>query len=303
MNETFVFQPPRQRGLILLGSIALFLAAASAACFIIGISQSESGMFLSLLLLSLLLFAPLPLLLYRVYSLMRASYRIERDGLRLRWGLRAEDIPLPEIEWVRMAADLAISLPPPRLVWPGILRGTVTVNDLGPVEYMASTRAGLILVAGPHKIYAISPQDPEEFLRAFQRSLEMGSLSPFSSVSVLPAAYLSQIWSSAAARWVLASGFVLSLLLFMLTALVIPSKSSVSLGFYLDGRPLSPVPAEQILLLPILGSFVFLTDTAAGLFLYRREATRIIAYLVWSAAVLTQALFIGAIFLLWQASP
>lgn len=296
MSESLVFRPPRRRGLIILIGAALLLAAGSAGSFLVGLEQTASGYFVALLLVSLLLFAPLPLIVYRAYSLLRAGYRLERDGLRLRWGLRAEDIPLPQIEWARRAADLAFEIPRPRIVLPGTLRGTVQVRDFGPVEYMASTRETLVLVATHGKAYAISPENPEQFLRAFQRTLEMGSLTPLASVSVLPVAYLAQVWMDRLARWVLAGGLLLALLVFAGTALVIPARQTVSLGFYPNGLPLPPVPSEQLVLLPILGSFVYLADLAIGLFFYRRENSRLVAYLMWGAALFTEALFLVGLF-------
>lgn len=303
MTEAFAFQPPRRQGLLFLGGSILFLASSSAAAFLIGLNQKAGVFFVGLLLLSLVFFAPLPMFLYRAYALLRASYRLERDGLRLRWGLRAEDIPLPEIEWVRKASDLASELPLPGLAWPGALRGTIKVRDLGAVEYMASTRKTLVLVATPQKVYALSPEDPDLFLRSFHRSLEMGSLTPISSVSVLPVAYLTQIWRDRLARWILLGGFLFSVLLFAGVGLVIPGRGAISLGFYPNGQPLPPGPAEQLLLLPILGAFVFLTDLAAGLFFYRREYSRLIAYLVWGSGLVTQSLFLIAVFQLAQVSP
>lgn len=295
MNEPLSFNPPRQRGLLFHGLIILALGAASALAFMFGLNQKVGGYFVLLLLISLLLFAPLPLIIYRVYALSRAAYRLERDGLRLRWGLRAEDIPLPEVEWVRRAADLASDLPLPPLSWPGAILGTVKVQDLGPVEYLASTTQSLVLIATTQKVYAISPEDHAAFLRSFQRSLEMGSLSPLSSVSVLPAAYLSTIWSNVVARLLLLLGLALNLLLFIGVSLLIPSLSMVSLGFYPTGAPLPPVPAAQMLLLPILGVFIYLINLTTGLFFYRRSDFHLIAFLSWGGSVITTLLLILAV--------
>jgi hypothetical protein len=282
------------------GGATLALAATSALAFLLGLEQKEGASIVMLLLLSLLLFAPLPLILYRGYALIRASYRLERDGLRLYWGLRAEDIPLPDIEWVRLATDLAADLPQPRLSWPGALLGIVHVHDLGAVEYLASTNKTLLLVATSQRIFAISPEDPDEFMQAFQHAFEMGSLAPLSSVSVLPAAYLSKIWSDRPARYILIAALGLTLFLFASAGLIIPGRTLISLGFYPNGQALPPVPAEQLMLLPILGTFIFMVDLVSGLFLYRLENKRRMAFLIWGCAVLTEGLFLTAIIQLAQ---
>lgn len=301
MTEAAVFRPPRRQGLLLHIGAALALAAASGLLFVFGLDQQAGAYFVLPLMLSLALFAALLLVIYRAYALARASYRLERDGLRLSWGLRAEDIPLPEIEWVRRGSDLAARLPHPRLYWPGALLGTVQTADLGPVEYLASSQETLVLIATARRVYVISPENPAAFIHAFQRTMEMGSLTPISPVSVLPAAYLSRIWGDRLARGVLVAGLALTLLLFAGTSLLIPTRSTISLGFYPDGRPLPGGPAEQLFLLPILGAFIYLIDLAAGLFLYRRDTSRAAAYLLWASQILTAVLFLAAVVLIIRA--
>jgi hypothetical protein len=294
MDDVVYFRPARRRGLLFHGAAVAFLATCSMLSFQAGINQQMGTNFVLLLILSLLLVILLLLVLYRGYALMRANYRLERDGVRLRWGLRAEDIPLPEVEWVRKATDLASDLPKPKLHWPGALLGTTHTPDLGLIEYMASTTDTMLLIATPQRIYAISPEDPDAFLKAFQRTFEMGSLSPISSISVLPAAYLTRIWSDPAARLMLAAGFGLALLLFIIVTTAIPGIEFVSLGFLADGRPLPGVPSEQLILLPMLAALIFFSDLFAGLYFYRNAAHRPVAYLIWGSGMVTMLLFLFA---------
>lgn len=296
MNTPASFRPPRQRGMLFHGLLIVGLGAASGLAFFFGLNQKIGAYFVLLLVTSLLLFAPLPFIIYRLYALLRANYRLERDGLRLRWGMRAEDIPLTEIEWVRRPADLAAGVTLPRVRWPGAILGTVTTNDLGQIEYLASTEETLVLIATNRRVYAVSPEDPEAFIRAFQHTFEMGSLMPLSSVSVLPAAYLTRVLADVLARTLLLSGFVLNLLLFVGVSLAIPRRLMVSLGFQPSGVPMPPVSAEQMLLLPILAAFLYLIDLTTGLFFYHRDETRFLAYLVWASGVLTTLLFLLASF-------
>ncbi len=169
-------------------------------------------------------------------------------------------------------------------------------HNLGTVEYLASSRDTLLLIAARQQVYAISPEDPDKFLRAFQHAFEMGSLQPISSTSVLPAAYVSQIWGDRIARYIVLGSFLLTLLLFAGAGLIIPGRESISLGFYPNGQPLPTVSSEQIILLPILGAFIFVIDLATGLYFYRHEETRLIAFLIWGFSVVTEGLFLAAIF-------
>ncbi len=299
MSQLGSFFPSRKKGLLLNGAAIVFLLALSAATFFFGLQQQAGTYFVLLLLLALLSFAPLPLLVYQIYALLRARYTLERDGLHLRWGLRAEDIPLVDVEWVRPASELPYDLPRPRPNWPGMLLGTVQVEGLGPVEYLASATEDLLLVATPNRIYAISPEDQEGFFGAVQEAFEMGSLDPIPAHSVLPAAYLARIWNDRFARWMVSLGLALALVFFIWVSLAIPGRETASLGFYPEGAPLPPSPATQLLLVPFLGLAFYALDLAVGLILYRQTSNRPLAYLLWGSSIFTTLLLVGAsVFLL-----
>ncbi|TLM81522.1 MAG: hypothetical protein FDZ75_07860, partial [Actinobacteria bacterium] len=194
VSTASVFPPPRRRGMILFSAAVAVLGLAGTACLVFALQQQVGAMFVVLLLLAILCYVPIPLAVYRAYALLNASYTLERDGLRLRWGLRAEDIPLPEIEWVRPAAELGFHLPLPVLAFPGGLLGARGLPELGTVEFVASEEKNLLLVATRHKIYAISPADPGAFVQSFQRAIELGSLAPLPSYSSQPVAFVARVW-------------------------------------------------------------------------------------------------------------
>jgi hypothetical protein len=272
----------------------LLLGGGSGFCFWLAIEQQVGSYFILLLLFGLALAAALPWLAYRAYALLQARCTLERNGLRLRWGLRAEDIPLPQIEWVRPAGELGLPLRLPSLRWPGAILGTRHIDGLGDVEFMAAEEETLLLVATPHKIYAISPADPRRFQSAFQRAIEMGSPTPLSSFSALPAAFLQRVWADRAARILVLSGLGLTILLFLIVGLLIPGRSFVSLGFDSAGEPLPPAPPERLLLLPVLAALMMTVNLLGGLFLYRRNDWRTIAYLLWGSGALAPTLLIIA---------
>jgi hypothetical protein len=292
------FTPALRPGLIIHIAAGAFLSAGSAFCFWAASRQAVGLNFLVLLLLALLFLVPLPLVLYRGYALVRARYIISRDMLNLSWGLRVEEIPLTEIEWIRAAVDTAYNLPLPRLSWPGALLGERHVDGLGPIEYLAASTDNLLLIATPQKIYAISPSDPAGFVRAFQTSMEMGSLTRVKSYSARPAAYLRNVWDSRAARVLILAGLASTLVLFILVSLIIPTRATVSLGYNASGQPLPPVPRELLLLWPVLGSISFGINLLAGLFLFRISEQQVLAYLLWTSSGLTSFLLILAVFFL-----
>ncbi len=289
------FLPPRRRGIFLHFLGGAFFLAGSSVCLVLALQQQVGGVFVLLLLLSLLLFAPLPLIFYRAYALMNAGYTLERDGLRIRWGLRAEDIPLPAIEWVRPAAELGFRLPLPALSAPGAILGSRFVTELGVVEFLGSETSSLLVIATPDKVYAISPQDTRAFVRAFQYATELGSLTPLAPYSAQPAAFARRVWDLRPARISLIAGLVLTTALLVLVALQIPAQGTISLGFDAQGQPLPPVPAEQLLLLPVLAIFAFVANLGVGMYFFRRDSDRPVAFLLWIISAFTPLLFILAV--------
>jgi len=296
MDAPTIFYPERQKGFLLHLLVTLALLGGGGGCIFLSVRVTVGSWFVLLLLLGLAFLAPVPFLGYRGYALLQASYILERDGMRLRWGLRGEDIPLPEIEWIRPASDLAFDLPLPPLAWPGAILGIRNVEGLGPVEFLASSRQKLLLVATPQRVFAISPADTHGFLRSFQYASEMGSLSPMTSFSARPAVFIQQVWDDRLARWLGVAGLVSEVALFTLVGLYIPLHSSVSLGFDGRGRPLPPGPAEHLLLLPVLGAMVFVVDLLAGLFFYRHSDERLVSYSLWVTSVITSLLLIAVTF-------
>jgi hypothetical protein len=286
------FLPSRRRGILFLGVLLALLASSSGLFFWAALGQ-QAGADLALdLILSMLLVAPVPWIIYRLYSLLQAAYALERDGLRIRWGLRAEDIPLPSIEWMRPANELGFALRMPLGGLLGAYLGTVKVEGLGAVEFIASDRRTMLLVATPSKVYVISPEDPNAFMRSFRRVIELGSLSPLASRSVRPVAFVERLWADLPVRWMLLAGFGVSLALALVVVLRIPTLRAVSLGFDVQRRPLDPGPAESLLLLLVLGGFSYVLNLLAGVFFYRRDSSRPIAYLLWGAGVAAPLLLI-----------
>lgn len=290
-----VFRPPRRRGLVFHIGAALAFSSAGGIAFWFSMEQQVGLNFVGLLAASLLLLSPVPLILYRAYALSRATYRLEREGLRLRWGLRAEDIPLNIIEWVRPASELGFHLPLPGFSWPGALLGFSTVSELGQIEFIASDLDNLTLIATPTQIFAISPANPRAFMQAYQRTSEMGSITPMAAFSALPAAYVRQVWKDRFARLPILVSVLLTIGLLVSVILIIPTRVQVSIGFEPDGSPLPPMSTAKLLLLPTLSAMVAFVSISTGLYYYRNEEQRMAAYLILIGAGITPLLLIFAL--------
>ena len=304
MDNTKVghFPPAKQLGLILHAVLILLLAGASVWGFANLTNAPVGPVFVSYLLIGILAFAPIPFLGYRAYALFKADYYIDRDSLAILWGLRIEDIPLTDIEWVRPASDLTnpLSLPPFRL--PGAVLGTRRHPDLGAVEFIASTARNLILIATSKHVFAISPRDAAALVRTFARATELGSLTPTEAKSVYPSFVITQAWESPIARLLWLMGLLLNLGLVGWVGFLIPTLSQVPFGFSPSGVPNEPVPSGQLILLPLLSSLLFITGLLAGLYLYRWDRERPLAFIIWLSSALCALLFLMAVLFLVTAS-
>ena len=296
--KTGHFPPARRFGFLIHIVIIALLAAVSVFGFM-NLAHAQVGpAFVLYLLMAILAFAPIPFLGYRAYALLRADYYIDRDSLAMLWGLRVEDIPLTDIEWVRPASDLAHPLLLPRFRLPGAVLGTRRHADLGLVEFIASSSRNLILIATSKRIFAISPQNAAGLVHTFARATEMGSLMPAEPKSVYPSFLVTQAWESPMARFLWMSGIVLNLGLIVWVGILIPSLPKIALGFNPFGTPNQPVSSTQLILLPLISSLMFVAGIAAGLYFYRWERQRPLAFIVWLSSTVCAFLFLMAVLFL-----
>ncbi len=289
------FPPPKRRGLIVHGIIILVLAIIAIVGFV-NLSRADVGpQFLIALLVSLLSFAPIPFFAYRAYSLWRADYHMDRDSLAINWGLRVEDIPLTDIEWMRPADDLTRPLALPSFPIPGGLLGTKRHPDVGVVEFLASDVKKLLLVATAKRVFVISPDNPAGLTQTFARATELGSLAPVEAKSVYPSFVVTQAWESGLARYLWLTALFLNLGLFIWASLIIPTTPRVALGPQFIGSGLETVPSSQLIVFPIASLLLAMTGWIAGLYFYRWERERVLAFIVWGSSTFTSLLFLIAV--------
>lgn len=293
--NTGLFPPPKQRGLLIHGIILFVLIVVVVVGFIQLSSADVGPAFLIWLLVSLAAFVPIPFFAYRIFALYRGSYEIDRDSLAIHWGLRVEDIPLSDIEWIRPAEDLTNPLNLPALPLPGALLGIRRHPDLGSVEFIASDAKKLLLIATAKRVFVISPDNPSGLAQTFARATEMGSLAPTEAKSVYPSFIVSQAWESGIARYLWLSALFLNIGLFIWASLIIPSTPQVALGIQASGGTLETVPSSQLIIFPVASLLLAVAGWIAGLYFYRWERERILAFIVWGSSTFTSLLFLLAV--------
>ena len=303
VDEQYVFFPPNRSGEVFHLTTIAILTLAGAWGLWQAVHTSVGLTFLLYLSPFLVAIPLIPYLLYRLSSLENASYTLERDAIRLRWGLRYEVIPMANVQWVHPASDLGGSLPLPPFRWPGAVSGTRRYpGGTTLIEYMASQTRNLLVIATSEKLYAISPANVDNFLSAYQHFTELGSLLPLPARSVYPTALVTRLWVARPARNLILMGALLSLSLLAWVSLSIPGIEKVSLGITSTGVPRTPIPSIRLMLLPVLNTFVYLVDLLLGMVFFRRDETQGLAYLLWGTSIFVSILFLAANYFILQVS-
>ncbi len=289
--------PPPRRGSSLQVTLIIVLTIL-AVVFAVLASQEPIGLpFTIYILVAAFAFFPLPFLAYWLYSLRHANYSLDREKLTLTWGLRVEQIPVSEVEWVRPMEALASPLALP-IHLPGAITGFRRHPDLGPVEFLASNAKALILVATSKRVFVISPQDTAGFMQNIQHAIEMGSLTPAVPQSEYLTFVVVQAWESLLARYLWLTGLFLNIGLLGWVTMLIPSLGTIPLGFLPSGAPGGLAPGAGLILLPVVSLFFYVIDWLAGLTFYRRPDQRPLAQIVWASGVFSTLLFLIAVMIL-----
>lgn len=287
------FFPPKRTGfwvllVLLLGIIAFFV--------ILGIDASRTTQqprFTFELLLALMMLIVWIWLVLRLHTLLTTRYTLSRSGLELRWGLRREVIPMPEIEWIRPVSDFQTRLPLPAGALPGMVFGSRKVPGLGLVEYAATDARSLLLAAASGKYYAISPAESEAFLGLYERLSELGSLSPYEARSESMRTLWKKIWQEKPTRNLLAGGLTAAVLVITLAFLLASSRSEIT------WITLDRVPSTQLFLFAFFSLFIWLLNAGVGLYFHLRGGVeKAMIYLFWAGSILVSLLLAAAMLIL-----
>lgn len=156
----YSYPPARGQGIAL--HLALCLLLIGLEVFLVfNFAVTQVGLQFFLLLIAMMIFAvPLVFLLYRLYSLINASYDLKRDGLHIRWGQRREVIPLNAIEWIRRPEEMNRDVPWSVLPMPGAYLGTVTTKDGVTFEFLASSMQTMLFLGLPVIFMSSLPKTP-----------------------------------------------------------------------------------------------------------------------------------------------
>ncbi len=242
---------------------------------------------------SLLVLLSLPwlgLLGYWLYGLFTLKYHLDRNRLFIRWGPTWQVIPLPDIERVEVGPQLTSRLRYRGAWWPGYWAGLGEVADVGlTLFYATAPAARQVLLVTPALAYAISPPDPEAFIREFRLRRRMGPTQWVEQSSHRPTFARWSFFSDRAAQGLLALAGLTTAALFGRLCWRYPSlPARLALHFDAQGRADRIGQQSELFVLPIIGLLVLAVNLVLGFLLYRRE--RVGAYLVWGSAAAVHVL-------------
>ena len=278
------------------------------AAVALSVAQLGQGLIspISLVWIGLLLLAlPLALVVInRLYGLVTARYRVDRDGLYVQWGMSYEQIPLDLISELRplreanaASGDQAAEPRRPKFGfwWPGCMVGRSRGST---IDFFATTHPLLVVRTTSGRALAISPPDTEAFQSALFNATRMGSLEAIPERSVRADFLVTRVWKDRLARGLILAGLVIPLLLLGTLVIMAPSLPElVPFGFGPGGQPTPLAPPGRLLLLPMIAGLVWIADLVLGAWFFGNDSDQPVAYALWGAAIIAGILMAGAT---WQ---
>jgi len=282
--------------------VLVLAAAATVAIFLSPLSLLT--LFFVLGALSLLVLAAW--LGYQTYQLRDVSYSLDGNALVIRWGRTVEVVPTADIRKVIEGSEIANGLRLWRLPLPGCWFGEGRHPTLGSIRaYATEPPERQLLIVTSKRSYLLSPDDLEGFLEGLQMCLEMGPTHRVEPRRMLPGFTQWRIWRDKLAQVLLASGWVMGLIVCAIALARYPSlPAQIPLHFDASGLP-DRVGNKQQLFTPIFfGLVMLLISTVFGFVVYNSRENNaqegqapvpLAAYMLWGGSAAVQTLFLLAI--------
>jgi hypothetical protein len=280
-------------GLLLLSLLAV-LDGWLASRLINHSIRAQQVTFLSFLMgFIVLLSIPLLLVLaYQTASCLTLRYRLNRNGVIVQSGGSEQVIPIRDIQRIVPGDELGDTVVRRRgLRWPGHERGQGRIPGIGRTRFLATRPLPeLLLLVTPGTAFAISPNDPAGFVKAYEVRRELGP-NRLLERETRHARWLTwEIWTDRTARALLGVAVIVNLGLFAFLCARFPNLDlQLPLHFNIQGLADRIGTKAELFALPIIGLIILGTNLVLGLALYTRE--RAGSYLLWGAAAAAQALF------------
>jgi hypothetical protein len=257
------------------------------------IRAQEIGFFSFIGGLVVLLSIPLLVaLIYQTLSCLTLRYHLDRNGVIVRWCGTEQIMPIRDIRRIFPASQLAGPTVRRRgLHWPGHERGEGLIPGIGRTRFLATQPlARQLLLVVPGLTFGISPDDPGEFVKAFESRRELGPNRLVEQEIRRASWFTWPLWRDRTAWVLVGAAGIINLGLFGYLSARFPGlDTQLPLHFNNEGMADRIGTKGELFALPIIGLIILGTNLILGLILYRREKAG--SYLLWGAAAAAQALF------------
>ncbi len=277
------------------GVMLMLLNIIVVGAFVLIINQRGVSLVSFLLSLSTLaLLFLLALLGYWLYGLLWSSFHLDRNALIIRWGATAQVVPMTSITGVLSGQDVKSITYFRGARWPGLRMGYGEIEEIGPTLFFSTgSLQRQVILTTETLAYALSPDDPENFIEVTRQRLGMGPTQSVEQASRQPDFLAWSFWGDRLGLSLLLGALALLLLLFGYISARYGSLAELQpLHFDAAGLPDRWGTRDQVFTLPFIGLLALIANGGLGFLLYERE--RVASYLLWCGAVGVQLLVWGA---------
>jgi hypothetical protein len=245
----------------------------------------------------------LAFLIYWSLAALRLSYRLDRNGLVIRWGACKLVVPMERIQSVKLGSEIVAGGEEERagwrafrgIGWAGLRAGRARFSDgklarifiTGPVDQSA-------VVLTPDHAYVVSPRDPRAFVDAWRVRQPLGPTQHWSEEEERAPLLNLPIWRDRLAWIVIGLGLLANLCLHVYLTLVFDRLPPI-LSYHFDILGQVDRIASRVALLrfPQIAFLMLAFDLGLGFVIYRRQ--RLAAYLLWAGGLVLQLLVWNAV--------
>ncbi len=281
---------PNKRKGLLWGAVLLLALAVADLSLLLSVLGAPVDLWL--FLRALLLAATLPLwaiLAYGYYGLATLTYRVERNGILIRWGAVSDMVPMREIREIVPSASLSARVVQ-GIGWPGYRVGRARLAGSSPLRLYTTQRPEACLVIRTRmRDYLISPANAEGFVADYRNRRRLRPIAGWAQEMRLPRWVDLGIWRDRPALALAAAALLLNAGLFGYLAARYPGlPQRLVLSYDLQRQADRIGASAELFRLPAIALAIVLLNGLLAAWLHRRE--RVLSLLVLCNGPLVQAL-------------
>ena len=269
------FYAPRQK--LLNWNVVILIGLLILGVFLLILANLPLFETYASLLIAVAFFLAIPFfyVLYQNNNARQIRYVLSGEQLKVHWGVNSLKISLRAIEWAHQLTEFEDEMPLPRWHLPGVYLQNFLVRGMGKTRFVATDVDCMILIKAAERFIVVSPQEPTTFLAQLT---ERKSLSDLTSEAIEEEHFFSlakKVWQDKWAKGLIIAGLTLLVLLWAEVGIIVAIRPQVT------WVTLEEVRSGQLWLLPIFGTFLWMTGLVLSFFVLINQAMeKLLAYMV-----------------------